>query len=183
MHKSVKQNTKHLALVRHSMFTLPLETARIFYKCILAAFVVSAKKAQRAATNVNSDIATADGLTSEEYLQTLGTIGAQWERANKKSHDAFHDLRCLDEAIILGKMRTSTPRYAAGGFEHAIDSVHSDEKETGELLPFEEATKNATKAINIYQATPDTEGVPTEIRTPSTDPPSAPLVVQNYLVF
>lgn len=183
MRKSVQRNANHLALIRNCMFALPLETARVLYKCVLATFVTSAKKAQKAASNVNSDITTADRLTSEEYLQALGTLGDQWKRANKKSRKALHNLRCLDEATMLGKLRTSTPRYAAGGFDHAIHSIHSGYGHFGEKLPFEEAPKNAMKAVMAYQTIPDTEGVPIETRTPSTDPPSAPLVVQNYLVF
>lgn len=182
MHKSTQQDKAHFSLIRSFMFGLPLSTARVLYKCVLATFVVYAKKAQRSATNVGADIDSADNMSSNEYLNAIGTIGDQWNRANKKSRKAFHNLRCLDEALILGKMRASVPKYATGGFDHAIDSVDTGEGHTGEDLGYDSAAENAgMELLPKPQPKQETEGVPTEPMAPvEVSTPSTPVEVMNY---
>ncbi len=191
MCKQNQQNTTHYNLIRTCMISLPLSAARVLYKCVLAVFVMAAKKSQKAASNVNADISTASGLSSFSYLQALETNGDQWERASRKSQDALHNLRCLDEATILGKLRAGIPRYATGGFDHAVDSIDTGEGHSGELLDFENASSHAGMALlpqqSLEEATippplviKDTEGVPTETMKPVNNLPSAPAVVMNY---
>ncbi len=179
MCKSVHQNAAHFNLIRSAMFSLPLEAARVLYKCILAVFATSARRAQKAASNVGADVSSATDLSKDEYLAVLGTLSNQWERAEKKSRTAFHNLRCLDEASILGKLRAAAPRYAAGSFDHAIASIDGAEGERGEEPPLDSAVKHANEAVETYQRPTDTEGVPTAPMSPTTSP-STPAEIMNY---
>jgi len=184
MRKSTQQDKAHFSLIRSFMFGLPISTARVLYKCVLAMFVIHAKKAQRAATNVGADVVSTDGMSSEEYLHALGTLGDQWDRANKKSHEALHSLRCLDEALILGKMRASVPKYAAGGFDHAIDSIDTGEGHTGEDLKYDSAVENAGMELLPKPQTKEeveVEETPAEVMAPAAVIlPSSPVEVMNY---
>ncbi len=194
MRTTERVNADHLALIRKCVLTLPLGVVRVLYKCILAAFVSSAKKSQRSATNVGADIHSCETLSSEEYLQTINTLGSQWERATKKSRHARHNLRCLDETTILGKLRASIPLYATGGFDHAISSIDSGNGHSDETLNFENAIEDVNQifpAVSEPESTPqpepelETEGIPVEPmgRISKDEIPTAPAKVVNYLVF
>lgn len=186
MSQSNTKNAAHLALIRSAMFSLAMPAARVLYKCVLAAFVVSAKKAQPSAANVTSDLEESSTLSETEYLNALNNLGNRWERANLASRNAIHGLRCLDEATILGKMRASIPRYAAGGFDHAITSIRTGDGEHGEIINFEDAVEKAVTAVGEYkqEKKADTEGIPTERMGPAAPSlPSSPAEVVNYLVL
>lgn len=185
MRKSVRRNAAHLNLIRSSMFSLPLKAARVLYKCILATFATAARRAQKAATNVGADISSGSDLSEDEYLAALGTLGSQWDRAEKKSRRAFHNLRCLDEATILGKMRASVPRYATGGFDHAIASIDLGEGASGEELCLDNAVEHANKAVEAYQRpVEEKENVVAETMAPrDTLATDVPVEVTNYAVW
>ena len=176
MRHTEKKNAAHYALIRSMMSALPLDAARVLYKCVLANFVVAAKSAQKAASNVGADVASAENLDPSEYLQAVGTLGDQWDRAAKKSRSAFHELRCMDEALILGKLRASIPRYAAGGFDHAIASIDTGEGHKGETLPYDKASENAGMALLAYAS-------PTVEVAPLNEEVSAPAEIINYAVW
>lgn len=198
MNKHQKRTAAHFSMIHHCLCVLPLDAVRLMYKYLVAVFVQKAILAQKSASNVGADLPTGE-LNIVEYHNTLENLGAAWDRASSHSLAAFHYLRLVDDATVVGKMRAGISKCAYGSFEQAIAAIDSGTGAVGgpdysNLITLEKAKSKISAEKEVV---PD-DAIPTErmgtyispslpVVIEDTEPApvvvSEPVRIQNYLVF